>query len=287
MNKALLERFSKSFSNSKPHLRPYLPAGHTEVVPSVEMRFPRQVFPGAFRKRVLRTAISSLFVWAAVVSGADLDAIRKEPLPNGPLIKPLPNPAHWQVHISYSSRTAEPDPAAPAPANASDAAATLPRSLSVKRFGAWTCAQAVTGDGQKTEAWFQNRTPYLLLADNSPVVLSVSDRDDETPILPLFNIDSQHFPDTEWVSAKTYLGIQSLSSKECLVFRQTDDAASAVVWVDLETRYPIQWKRESETRVFKILTPPDHPLNPPDPIEKTSKVLNRIQQAASYSPPGR
>jgi len=62
----------------------------------------------------------------------------------------------------------------------------------------------------------------------------------------MVDFSSGRFPDMDWISASTFIGMQAVHTYQCLVFTNGDMTA----WVDNDSRFPVLWQRAGEVRKF-------------------------------------
>jgi hypothetical protein len=213
-------------------------------------------------------------------------------LPPGFALAKPPAFSKWQIIFSYDddkSAAGGGDASAAAAGTGKVPGAGVPsqsRQLTVTRTAAYWQAVLVTATGETRECWGDGETAYFKPSSEASMLVLVKHRDSDR-----FNVDSYSalisnynqldFPDLDWISPQTYLGVQ----KGMLIFQQGENGAMA--WVAADTRYPISWKKGKETRIFQFLSPPTDVLTLPVEVAKISLELKRGHQIDNSAPPQR
>jgi hypothetical protein len=208
-----------------------------------------------------------------------------EQLPSGPLLQRIPNNSSWRVNFSYD-QDKQPAVDGKAPrAPARDDTFFLsgaPRTIVITRTNPRWLAVTTDVDGNKLEQWSDGSTQLVSgSGDNgtSPrgafVLTKTTPTGQATDHMDFSTMD---FPDMEWISKETFKGIQKNSERAFLVFENE----GMTVWIDLESRFPILWKKEGETRSFEQLPAPtkmvELPAQAADLAKSIQKDMSRLKR---------
>lgn len=215
-----------------------------------------------------RNLIAAFLAVLAAVSPTDQSlmaadpAVEQAPLPGGPLLNAGDDFSAWQITYSYASdkpsATGKPSPP-PIPAPL--------RTLTLTRTKPFWHAEAIDISGGKMDQWCNGALRLVVVGDRPPgLPPSGANFAAKFP-----NFSAISFPDMDWISPSTYVGMQLLGLNKCMVFSKGDMKA----WIDLETRFPVSWQLGStETRTFRQLPPPDGMLTLPPDVSKVFASLN-------------
>jgi len=107
------------------------------------------------------------------------------------------------------------------------------------------------------------------------------------------------FPALEWISEKTFVGMQKMGGKDCIMFKdkvtalmsltgepygEGVDPVSAVAYIDLETRFPVSMQRGPDLYTYMTGPAPQAPLTPPAEITQAIGSYQRRLQRAKPGP---
>jgi hypothetical protein len=214
-----------------------------------------------------RLLIIALLLLAGIPVGT-AEEIQNQSIPAGPLLKKGGEFCAWQILYSYAG--------SPAPESSNPLLSAAPRKVTFMRCK--TLWHAVTQDlaGNVLEQCFDGITEYIIgTKQQAPVFCPTDDTGGRTKTL--FDFGSGNYPDMDWISVATFIKIQSLEGRDCLLFQKGDMMA----WVDEHTRFPVLWRRGGETRVFQQLPAPTSIQFPPkvanfsEALRKDSEMLGR------------
>jgi len=189
--------------------------------------------------------------------------IERVPLPAGPLLGRLADFSAVQTTYAYASDKMKPATATPAPHFLSYKPSDPARSVTLTRAKPTWHVSRVDINGNSVDEWSEGTDIYCLASGlPDPLLQNTSD---PTGFPDYNKVD---FPDMEWISPKTYQGVQAMKGHPCLVFKiaETVTGIETTAWIDLETRLPVQWQRGNETRTFRQLSPPTDILRMPSAI---------------------
>ncbi len=178
------------------------------------------------------------------------------------------------MQITYSYPDDQTKPAASAKSPPPPGPALFPntpiRQLTLTRAKTLWHALRVDIYGNSMGKWYDGREYFYEAAGISgPQANDAATDQFNLKVLPDFTrVD---FPDMAWVSPQTYSGVETVETRRCMVFKKDDMTA----WIDLESRFPVQWKRGGETRIFQQLPPPEGPLVLPPKIAAIAESLKR------------
>ena len=194
-------------------------------------------------------------------------------LSDGPIVAKVGNFDAWEIDFTYSNKDDLPSEA--------DATASAVNSVPVDVFLAKTRRVILTrtkpiwhveitkSKGGKIDQWGDGADQFLDTPATGAYLnhqLAAQGSYTGSPI----QFEDGDFPDMEWLSKKNYIGVQTVGGQKCFTFSEGDKMA----WINLETKFPIAWRRGQETRVFKQLPPPSTTLQLPASIIKIKDALN-------------
>jgi len=209
--------------------------------------------------------------YAASFVGVALHAA-PDPLPSGPLLNPNGDFSAWKISYSYTSdtdKTAKAAPPVPPSPTLPGSMSLLPlRSLTITWTSPMWHSVAVDTAGQTMEQW-SDGTVRLYSANGAPPTLSPTGPIPTEVGAKLFDFSSKKLPDMDWISPNTFTGTESINGHACIVFAQN----GMKVWIDLQTRTPVQWKKGDETRNFEALPSPTGLLALPADFGKISAAF--------------
>jgi len=213
---------------------------------------------------------------AAQQTGGD-----RPPLPSGPLLRPSANYSKWQIKYKYLQDADKKDEelykAAPSPQREKGTMSMAPiRQVVVTRTDPVIRVEMVDVDGYNIDQWIENGNALFVASGLSdPTIMS--------PQLKahIGDYTTPNFPDMQFVSPSTYVGVQPLGGHPCLVFVDKE----TTVWIDVDTRFPVAWRREGETRIYRELPPPQATLVVPAKFKELGGILKRNQDLLKVPPP--
>jgi hypothetical protein len=135
--------------------------------------------------------------------------------------------------------------------------------------------------GTKHETWFDGSRPYVQVGDPPKFVPGFKSTSGDQSSRNYFG-NEESFPDVEWVTPKTYLGVEKSSGY--WVFQQSSNGA--LFWVNPATRFPVRWTKNGQVRVFQLLPAPTQPLTLPSAVVRTSQELKHLEDLSRVAPAG-
>jgi hypothetical protein len=222
-----------------------------------------------------------------------------ESLPPGPLVNSsMPDRSRWTVDIVYTDRpkSGQPTSAMEAFQKAAQSDPVLAKQMAnpqfafalrnlrpvhilVSKTGKIRHEERDLEEGAKGELWRFGDDEVERLP-NAP---SLSARN----VAGLVGTD---FPELDWISKQTFVGIQTNTNRKCLAYRMdvysVDDHAlqgTRIAFVDFATRNPVSYQFQEETRTYTILAPPESTLTVPDDFKEAARQLeSRLQRATPH-----
>lgn len=198
-------------------------------------------------------ALASLMGGLSILRGAELP-----PLPPGPWLDNGGDFSAWQITYSYPSDNIKPPAggAAPTPTPPPNGFLALPiRTVTITRVKETYHVEMIQVDREKFDKWFDGTASYYRRpGSDQPYILQPNNR------IAFPDLGSSGFPDMQWIAKDNYMGMQSVGGSSCLVFSKGD----MTVWIGVQSRFPVQWRRGGETRTFKQLPAPTELVLPPD-----------------------
>jgi len=239
------------------------------------------------------------------------------PLPEGPLLKRAPDFSTWTISIQGT-------PTGGAASEATDAAGGTPfpkpqtgektkkpvfvAQTEVIKTGTTIVEREVDAKGKLSEHWHIKDLRIMKLPDSpTPIVCPDFGGGDIYSV----NFAISDFAGLEWISAKTYAGMQKLQGRDCIVFKtsvsplnaraQQEEAIAieqaktfgepipegvqvlATAYIDLATRLPVIAVFGNEKRSYQFGDPPTTTLALP--LELAAAVKEYEKRIARLSAP--
>ena len=202
----------------------------------------------------------------------------KEPLPPGPLVvAKMPNFSRWSIDFTYpSAKPAQPSASSdqknkPAPTDS-------PLRIVVTKTGDITHEEKTFENGATGELWSNHDTAAERIPNSPTLVAGFSNG-------PVGNA----FSDFDWISKDNYVGNVMHNQVKCMVFKQSQYdfeggfLGLATDYVDFKTHYPVEYNRNSASRVYTILAPPTDQLVIPEEFLAAGKALkDKLQKATPH-----
>lgn len=203
-------------------------------------------------------------------------------LPPGPILEKQPDFSAWRIVYSFGKAESKPgSPASPGGgAQESAPSSHQPKTFTMTRTKPLWHAVLIDVSDVKNETWYDGATRFNQGAAPSSFV-PITNGDSGGQGLKDYFSNGEEFPDVEWVSPATYLGVEKSTGYR--VFQQS--GGGAVLWVDSTTRHPVRWQKEGETRVFQFLPAPTDPLTLPPNVTKISRALKHLDEMSRAAPP--
>ncbi|MEI8234661.1 MAG: hypothetical protein WCH57_08245 [Verrucomicrobiota bacterium] len=228
-------------------------------------------------------------------------------LPAGPLLARVPQNTRWEIKFTYGKggdtlkkAAAEALPPASDPSSGKTVSSDprLRRVMVIKTPEA-LYEETLTMSGDISRRWHYNRLNLEILQfGQNGFIQPLSTHDTLNELVSSYQ--SRDFSDLGWISASSFRGIKKIGELDCLFF--SDEVAipprmlppmspseinsppaapppkvKTFAWIDAETRLPVRWQRESETRSYRFEPatpipelPPEgkhlHDINTPHPV---------------------
>lgn len=189
-------------------------------------------------------------------------------IPTGPLLQQPGAWCAWQISFSYA-----PNSSAPV---ASSLLPSRTRSIRFERTGSiW---QALTEDtkGEKILQFHDGTDEFVAYGKQTDASI-VQRKMEGVPGPTLFDFGTGAFPDLEWISHQTFERFDSYQGSPCLVFVRD----KTVVLVDEQSRLPLLWKNQGETRAFEYSPAPTTRIPLPPAVFKTAGEIKKAREAIS------
>ena len=227
--------------------------------------------------------------------------IESSPLPSGALLVRAPSLARWQItSSSESAPSASPAAASSLPQPSLPRAAEV-RQITVTKSGMAYYREVLFDDSSELDEWWVAGVQVTQKKGHPGLLVS-----HQTGDLFYMNFVSSDFPEFDWIGPKTYIGIQKLGGRKCLVFKSQiqrvpevamrgmspeelmsaqKDLQPVMAWIDLETRLPLQFATEGKKETYTFLLPSSGPLVLPSAVEKEIIALAAIKAQANRRAP--
>jgi hypothetical protein len=220
-------------------------------------------------KKILHLLLLTLGFVGLSVHAAD----SKPPqIPPGPMLNAPGAWCAWQISFSYAPNSAVPATSSLLP--------NRTRSIRFERTG--TVWQALTEDikGEKILQFHDGTDEFVVYGKETDASI-VQRKMEGVPGPALFDFGKGAFPDLDWISPATFERLDSYQGRPCLVFVKD----KTVVLVDEQTRFPVLWKSQGETRSFEQRPPPTTLLAHPEVVSKTAGEIKKVREAISRPVP--
>jgi hypothetical protein len=209
----------------------------------------------------------------------------KEPLPPGPLIvTKMPDFAQWSIDFTYPpAAKAGQSSQSPDQKNQSTAPPGQYRPIRIvlTKTGDVTHEESVFENNLKGEMWCNRDTGAARLPNSSALVAEFSN-----------GSVGNAFPDFDWISKENYVGTLTHDQVKCLVFKQKQYdfeggfLGMATAYIDIKTRYPVEYNRNAASRIYTIMDPPTEQLVIPDEFLTAGKAMkDRLEKATPHLAP--
>jgi hypothetical protein len=172
--------------------------------------------------------------------------------------------------------------------------------MMVAKSGPIRCVVSVTSDGHRTEKWCEGglqATIFPGVQEPSISTRSTTSRGNEG----YSDYSKTDFPGFEWISAKNYIGAQTMEGVPCIVFHDgpvslnaaaatTDGTAAAppvpktgrTAYIASDGRLPVLLQDENVTTFYQFETPPAAPLTLPPNVQAAFDLIHaRLEEAAA------
>jgi len=215
--------------------------------------------------------------------------LKQEPLPPGPLLQRIPDFSSWRVNFSYVQDQAKPaDGNNPPPTRRDDTffLPAAPRTLTITRTNPRWLAIMKDVQGNLLEQCFDGEREFVsgsMEQGGVPQGAFIVIPDFATGVVEKhIDFSRMDFPDMDWISKETYKGTQTNNERTYLVFNKGEITA----WVDLASRFPVQWKKGGETRTFEQLPPPSRMVDlPPQSAALAEAIKKDLERLKRPGPP--
>lgn len=222
-------------------------------------------------KKQTLTILALFGVWGSVFSQDSQGNAEKPPLPPGPLLKRIADLSTWKVSYVYpqdqSKSDIKPYDSLPWSKDLSLPAPT--RSITILVAKPKWLATTVDVKGNQLVQCSDGVADYCYVSTTKAVGTLPYDQSGNPPA-NLINFQRADFPDLDWISPATYVTLKKTESGGYMIFQKDDMTA----WIDLETRWPIQWQKGKEIRKFRQLPPSPAIVFPPE-IEELAKLVRK------------
>ena len=220
----------------------------------------------------MRSAASRAILLVALACHPAFCQQPEEPF-EGPAIEKCP------ADFAYRIDLASEKPAPPTDGSAGDVL-----SWNVIRTAGVTEIEMVTTTGKKADLWFWKGAQALRAPGETKYIRHAGMR-------PEFFVDlgRNGFPDTDWISRKTFVQKTTHQGRKVLYFHTTvkieREEFDMHAWVDFETRYPIAVRKNDKVFSFQMLPPPTAALTPPaGAFEAVKREQDRIKRLTGSAP---
>jgi len=139
--------------------------------------------------------------------------------------------------------------------------------------------QIINDKGERFETWRIGNLQFTTFPGSTERV--EIDPKDETDGQSYSDLSKTDFPDFAWVTDQTYVDVQEVRGRECIIFKTGDSADSVVGCVDLRTRLPFLLQTRKETRLYEFDTSSQPTLTiPQDLQELLERRAKQLEQMA-------
>jgi len=220
----------------------------------------------------------ALFLRGACAQTPDSEPPVKEPLPPGPLIVThMPAFAQWSIDFTYppAAKPGQKDQAVGFPGQ------IRPIHILVTKTGNITHEERIFEHDLKGEMWSNGDIAAERLPNSSALNAGFGNGQ-----------AGNAFPDFDWITKENYIGTKSHNQVKCMVFKQPQYdfeggfLGIATAYVDIKTRYPVEYQRNEASRIYIILAaPPAQLVMPNDVLAAGKGMKDRLQKATPHLAP--
>lgn len=264
----------------------------------------------------MKICLISLLVAAVWVGSLFGEGSKVPPLPEGPLIKRMPDSSAWNVMVAKGGSSGESAAAPAEPVEAQQPSLeqrpAVTSSSKVVKSGPTIWEVSIDGKGKRTETWHYRGLRILKLSDAlQPFIFTGGIAAND-----IYTVDFKvsDFAGLNWIAPDRYVGVAKFRGRDCIVFegrvspldartKQMEEVGNAALreiglsphpkievaasaYIDLESRLPLFVKLGDEKRTYQYDPSPSSPLQlPPDLASAVKEYAQRIQRLSA--PPGR
>ncbi len=223
------------------------------------------------------------------------------PIPRPPFLKRAPDSSQWLVSVA----TGQTDPSRP-----KDLPVKYDKRMLVTKSGPIRWEITVDGSGTRlSDRWCEGNVQTLLFPGKTdPVVIVQGATLSWNGAAGGFaDYTKTDFPGFEWISKKNYVGMQTISGIDCIVFHSdpaggtggmalpaaspTADGAppaappipqtGVTAYIEEDNRMPVLLQIEKETTTYQMRPPPTTPLTVPPNVQAALDAIKARVQLAS------
>lgn len=195
------------------------------------------------------------------------------PPPTEPVLATLPGLAAWN-EIYAPKKTSSPAE--------NSAASPKETSLSLKKVQAEKGASnlhltRIWSDDSRTEYWQIKDTSFEERPGSSSVYVTTPER--RASSYSDLDYTKSPFPELNWVSLKSYVGVALYAGKPCYIFRETSKSTppiTKIAWIDGATKLPVAYDDGNSVRTFEFVKAPS---SEPQPSERFQSEINNYENA--------
>jgi len=223
------------------------------------------------------------------------------PVPQPPLVLPMPENVHVEIAVQETKKTVK---GATVPADSA-------KTIDITKTGATRKVVVTTWQGVAKEYWIVEGFIFTMSPDGKQVNRDVYSPASSFP--PYLRTDSGAFYGVEGVSMEQYKGVSPFNGKPCFYYTKVPPAKPAgqsqaaeihemgadpvltpfsggtKVWIDATTKLPVAAALPEGLCTYTFLPTPQQPLVPPPAIAKYSAYIKdmtiRMQKDAASPPP--
>lgn len=222
---------------------------------------------------------------------AEDDSQLKDPFASGPpIVTQMPAYSQWTITYTYGDLPKPPVPASGAPSNA-------PLSQRPLRV-----VVTKTDSVRHEEEDLEQNLESNLWVDGDVMVEQKPRNPELNAYMATAAAKNNDFPQLDWVSRSTFVGIESQQGRKCLVYKASVDLLEIIdpyaykfglqaksevpvtAYVDLQTRYPVLLQFEATSLEYTMNPAPSVSLVMPDEFAKAAAAMKARIQAAIPHP---
>ena len=228
--------------------------------------------------RTFQLLVLSLSFSIVFAMGESLPPIEKVPLPPGPLLKRVADFSAWKITYYYPRNAENTKELTDGIDPGMSLLPNVPKRITLTRTKPLWRAEIEDVNGNILDQCWDGNVEMIVAPGSSTAGLAPSAFMGGRSTVNFAQVD---FPDFEWISDKTFVGLQPQRGRSCMVFVKDDMTA----WVDLESRMPVFWQKGTQTRTYEKLATPTSPLTLPAPAAALSEALKKDQERLMRKPP--
>jgi len=250
----------------------------------------------------MKTTFLGLAITFSFLSGLHAqEAVERAPLPSGALMARAPGMARWRITFTSQAAPAPSQAAAPSQGKGAPRPAPEIRQINVTKTGNSYYREVVMDDGSGVDAWLVRGAQVTKVKGRSELWFGQGGGDGYG-----ISYSDSDFPEFNWATARTYDGLEKVGDRVFIVFKKQvprldeevlrhlpsaalanamQDSLEAKLWVDLQTRLPVQFATSEKKETVTYLPEPSGPIVAPPAVQSQLAALEKMNEDANKHSP--